>query len=42
MSTLTVTNPTLLEITKATDPNGSIATIVGLLAQSHDVLQNMT
>jgi len=42
MTTLTVTNPTLLDIAKATDPNGSIATIVELLAQSNDVLQDMT
>lgn len=42
MATLTVTNPTLLDIAKATDPNGSIATIVELLAQSNDVLQDMT
>ena len=42
MTTLAVTNPTLLDIAKATDPNGSIATIVELLAQSNDVLQDMT
>lgn len=42
MTTLTVTNPTLLDIARATDPNGSIATIVELLAQSNDVLQDMT
>jgi len=42
MATLTVNNPTLLDVAKRTDPNGNIATIVELLAQTNDVLQDMT
>jgi hypothetical protein len=42
MSTLAANNPTLLDVAKRTDPNGSIATIVELLAQTNDVLQDMT
>lgn len=42
MSTLAANNPTLLDVAKRTDPNGSIATIVELLAQTNDVLQDMS
>lgn len=42
MATLAANNPTLLDVAKRTDPNGSIATIVELLAQTNDVLQDMT
>jgi hypothetical protein len=42
MSTITATNPTLLDVSKRLDPDGKIASIVELLAQSNDVLQDMT
>lgn len=42
MATLAANNPTLLDVAKRTDPDGSIATIVELLAQTNDVLQDMT
>lgn len=42
MPALAIQNPTLLDVAKRTDPDGSIATIVELLAQSNDVLQDMT
>lgn len=42
MATLAANNPTLLDVAKRTDPNGSIATIVELLAQTNDVLQDMS
>lgn len=42
MSTLAANNPTLLDVAKRTDPDGSISTIVELLAQTNDVLQDMT
>lgn len=42
MSTLAANNPTLLDVAKRTDPNGSIATIVELLNQSNDVLTDMS
>ena len=42
MSTLAANNPTLLDVAKRTDPNGSIATIVELLAQTNEVLTDMS
>lgn len=42
MATLAANNPTLLDVAKRTDPNGSIATIVELLNQSNDVLTDMS
>ena len=42
MATLAANNPTLLDVAKRTDPDGSISTIVELLAQTNDVLQDMT
>lgn len=42
MSTLTATNPTLLDVAKRTDPDGKIASIVELLNQSNDCLTDMT
>jgi hypothetical protein len=42
MSTLAVTNPTLLDVAKATDPNGQIAAVVEILSQTNDILQDMT
>lgn len=42
MSTLAVNNPTLLDVAKRTDPDGTIATIVELLNQSNEVLTDMS
>jgi hypothetical protein len=42
MTTLSVTNPTLLDLAKRTDPDGSIATIVELLSQTNEMLDDMT
>ena len=42
MTTITATNPTLLDVSKRLDPDGKIASIVELLAQSNDVLQDLT
>lgn len=42
MATLAANNPTLLDVAKRTDPNGSIATIVELLAQTNEVLTDMS
>jgi hypothetical protein len=42
MTTLSVTNPTLLDLAKRKDPDGSIATIVELLAQTNEMLDDMT
>jgi hypothetical protein len=42
MAALTANNPTLLDVAKRTDPDGSIATIVELLNQTNDALTDMT
>lgn len=42
LSTLTATNPTLLDLAKVTDPDGSIADIVEILNETNEVLQDMT
>jgi hypothetical protein len=42
MAVLSVTRPTLLDLSKRTDPDGNIAEIVELLAQELPVLQDMT
>lgn len=42
MSTLAATNPTLLDVAKRQDPNGSIATIAEILNQTNPVLDDMT
>lgn len=42
MTTLSVTNPTLLDLAKRKDPDGSIATIVELLSQTNEMLDDMT
>lgn len=42
MATLAANNPTLLDVAKRTDPDGSIATIVELLAQTNEVLTDMS
>jgi hypothetical protein len=39
---LSATNPTLLDIAKATDPSGQIATIVEILNEVNEVLDDMT
>lgn len=42
MSTLAVTNPTLLDVTKRLDPKGQIDTIAEMLAQTNEILLDMT
>lgn len=42
MTTLSVANPTLLDLAKRTDPDGSIATIVELLNQNNEILDDMS
>lgn len=42
MSVLSVLNPTLLDITKRLDPNGNIDMIAELLAETNEVLEDMT
>ena len=42
MSTLTATNPTLLDLAKATDPDGNIAQVVELMNQENEILQHIT
>lgn len=42
MGALTATNPTLLDFDKRLDPNGQIATIVEMLSQTNEVLDDMT
>lgn len=42
MTTLAVTNPTLLDLAKALDPDGKIATIVEILNETNEILEDMT
>ena len=42
MAALGVTNPTLLDVAKATDPDGSIASIVEILNETNEVFDDMT
>lgn len=42
MTTLAVTNPTLLDLAKTLDPNGQTADIVEILNMQNEVLQDMT
>src|SRR5690554_3800154 len=42
MAVLSTQNPTLLDLAKRTDPNGQIATIVEILNETNEVLQDMT
>ena len=42
MAVLAVNNPTLLDVTKAMDPDGSIATVAEILNETNEVLQDMT
>jgi|TARA_R110000744_G_scaffold28780_1_gene69036 hypothetical protein len=41
MAVLSVRNPTLLDLAKATDPDGRIATIVEILNETNEVLEDM-
>lgn len=41
MSTLSAIHPTLLDVTKRLDPDGSIATIAEMLAQTNPILDDM-
>tara|TARA_R110000772_G_scaffold24886_1_gene65273 strand:- start:183 stop:1181 length:999 start_codon:yes stop_codon:yes gene_type:complete len=41
MAVLSVTNPTLLDLANATDPKGKIATIVEILNETNEVLDDM-
>jgi hypothetical protein len=42
MPALSANNPTLLDVARRTDPNGSIASIVELLNQTNEILDDMT
>lgn len=42
MTALATQNPTLLDVAKRTDPDGSISTIVELLNQTNSILDDMT
>src|SRR5688500_13170639 len=42
MATLAVTNPTLLDLARRTDPDGRIASIVEILNETNEVLDDMT
>lgn len=42
MATLAVTNPTLLDLAKLTDPDGSIAVVVEILNETNEILDDIT
>lgn len=42
MATLAVTNPTLLDLAKASDPDGKIAMVVEILNQNNEILDDMS
>lgn len=42
MVTLTAKNPTLLDFANATDPSGKITTVVEILAETNEILPDMT
>src|SRR5690606_10850438 len=42
MATLAVNNPTLLDLAKRSDPDGRIATIVEMLNETNEILDDMT
>ena len=42
MATLSVKNPTLADLAKVTDPDGSIADVVEILNQTNEILTDMT
>lgn len=42
MATLSVTNPTLLDLAKLSDPDGKIATVVEILNETNEILEDMS
>ena len=42
MATLTAKNPTLLDFSNATDPSGNISDVVEMLAETNEILPDMT
>ena len=42
MATLSVRNPTLLDLAKTSDPDGKIATIVEILNETNEILEDMS
>lgn len=42
MATLSVENPTLLDLSRVTDPDGTIAAVVEILNQTNEILKDMT
>ena len=42
MATLAVTNPTLLDLAKATDPDGSISAIAEILDETNEIMPDMS
>ena len=42
MATLSVTNPTLLDLAKASDPDGKIAAVVEILNETNEILADMS
>ena len=42
MATLTANNPTLLDLAKVTGPDGQIATVVEILNETNEVLDDMS
>lgn len=42
MTTLSASNPTLLDLAKQTDPDGKIAKVAEILTQTNDILMDMT
>lgn len=42
MATLATTNPTLLDLAKRLDPDGKIATIIELLNETNEILDDMS
>lgn len=42
MATLAVTNPTLLDLAKLSDPDGKIAAVVEILNETNEILDDMT
>lgn len=42
MATLSVKNPTLLDLAKVLDPNGNIAQVVEILNETNEILEDMT
>jgi hypothetical protein len=42
MATLSVQNPTLLDLAKVTDPDGQIATVVEILNETNEILTDMS